>query len=309
MRMVAIKCNNNFAIRAILSSEGAGGDCFGLGELYASLAGGADPHLLVMNGSNKTREEVAAAVALGITLNVDSIDEIAFIREAVGRAGKRASVNLRLKIAPEDLEAHLPESYRTAEGAAAGVRRTKWGFTSAAAAPLITALAAMDDIDLRGYSTHIGHQSPQPEAFAAVARAFGAAVRALEQATGFTPEVLDLGGGWAQMREPSARHFAINDFTIEDYAEAATTALRRELGALAALPEFWLEPGRYITSNAQILLAAIGAIKRDAGFTWLHVDASTNDLVQVNGSASGVPEKSTARVCSTACGASTCSIM
>ncbi|MBT5319568.1 MAG: diaminopimelate decarboxylase, partial [Chloroflexi bacterium] len=33
--MYAIKANNNLAIRAILHEEGAGGDCFGEGELYA----------------------------------------------------------------------------------------------------------------------------------------------------------------------------------------------------------------------------------------------------------------------------------
>jgi len=279
--MYSIKCNNNFAIRAILSAEGAGGDCFGLSELYASLAGGADPQLLVMNGSNKSREEVATAIALGITINIDAVDEIAFVEEASRRTGKRARVNLRLKIAPEDLEGHLAPAYRTPEGAAAGVRRTKWGFTPEAAAPLVTSLASMPGVELRGYSAHIGHLSTQPEAFASVAREFGAAVVALERATGFTPAVLDIGGGWAQMREPSAREFAVNAVTIETYAEASTAALRAALGARENPPELWLEPGRYITSNAQMLLAAVGSIKRDAGFTWLHVDASTNDLQRI----------------------------
>jgi diaminopimelate decarboxylase len=33
--MYAVKSNNTLAIRAMLSQEGAGGDCFGLGELHA----------------------------------------------------------------------------------------------------------------------------------------------------------------------------------------------------------------------------------------------------------------------------------
>src|SRR4029077_14218826 len=107
--MYSIKCNNSLAIRAILSSEGAGGDCFGLGELYATLTGGADPRLIVMNGSNKSFDEVAAAVALGITINVDSEDEIAFLREAAGRIGKRAQVNLRLKVLPDALDDHITD--------------------------------------------------------------------------------------------------------------------------------------------------------------------------------------------------------
>jgi diaminopimelate decarboxylase len=48
----ALKSNNNFAVRAILHEEGAGGDCFGEGELYATFVGGADPKKIVMNGSS-----------------------------------------------------------------------------------------------------------------------------------------------------------------------------------------------------------------------------------------------------------------
>jgi len=279
--LYSIKCNNNLAIRAILSAEGAGGDCCGLGELYASLAGGADPRLLVMNGSNKSAADVAAAVELGITINVDSTDEIDYLRVAVARCGKPASVNLRLKVLPEDLERHLLESYRTQEGAAEGVRRVKWGFTLAAAVPLVQALLSSDGIRLKGFSAHIGHQSNRPEAFAAVAGAFGRAVAALMRQTGVRPEVLDIGGGWAQHREPSARQFAVNSFAIEDYARAATAALRRELGDGIERAALWIEPGRYITSNAQLLLATVGATKRDAGYVWAHVDASTNDLPRI----------------------------
>jgi diaminopimelate decarboxylase len=279
--MYAIKCNNNLAIRAVMTSEGAGGDCFGLGELYATLAGGADPRLLVMNGSNKSFDEVAAAVALGVTINVDSTEEVAHLREAVRRTGKRATVNLRLKIMPDDLEANLLDAYRTPEGAAEGIRRTKWGFTTEAAAPLVAALRAIEGVTLEGYSAHVGHLSTRPAAFAAVCAGLGRATRILEQSTGFKPASLDIGGGWAQTREPSARAFMINDSSIEDYARAATDALKRELGRDGDLPALSLEPGRYITSNAQLLLAGVGAIKRDAGLAWFHVDASTNDLPRI----------------------------
>lgn len=279
--MYAIKCNNNLAIRAVMTSEGAGGDCFGLGELYATLAGGADPRLLVMNGSNKSFDEVAAAVSLGVTINVDSTEEIEFLREAVRRTGKRATVNLRLKIMPDDLEDNLLDAYRTSEGAAENIRRTKWGFTTEAAAALVAALRAIEGVTLEGYSAHVGHLSTKPGAFATVCAGLGRAVRILEQSTGFSPASLDIGGGWAQTREPSARDFAINDFGIEDYARAATDALKRALGREGGLPALSLEPGRYITSNAQLLLAGVGAIKRDAGLAWFHVDASTNDLPRI----------------------------
>ena len=94
--MYAIKTNNTLAIRAILSSEGAGGDCFGLGELHATLAGGTDLRRVVMNGSNKTRAEIAAAVERGIAINIDGVAEIALVQEIAAAAGVKARANLRL---------------------------------------------------------------------------------------------------------------------------------------------------------------------------------------------------------------------
>ena len=279
--MYAIKCNNSIAIRAVLTDEGAGGDCFGLGELHATLAGGADPSLLVMNGSNKSADEVAAAVALGVTVNVDSTDEIGFLRDAVRRTGRRATACLRLKVMPGDLEENLLDAYRTPEGAAENVRRTKWGFTPEAAIGLVSEMRAIEGVVLEWLSAHVGQLSTKPGAFASVCGAFARAARQVEEATGFRAASLDIGGGWAQAREPSAREFSLNAFTIEDYARAATDALRQGLGRGDALPRLSLEPGRYITSNAQLLLASVGALKHDAGLLWAHVDASTNDLPRI----------------------------
>src|SRR5207344_3090525 len=60
--LYAIKANNNLAIRAIAYSEGAGGDCFGLGEIHATIAGGADLDKIVLNGSSKSDAELERAV-------------------------------------------------------------------------------------------------------------------------------------------------------------------------------------------------------------------------------------------------------
>jgi diaminopimelate decarboxylase len=278
--LYSIKANNTLAIRAILSREGAGGDCFGLGELHATLAAGTDPALVVMNGSNKSREEIEAAVAAGLTINVDSDDEIDFIGRAC-RDGRAARVNLRLKVLPEQLDAHVNELNPTPGGYVAGVRRVKWGYTIAAAKEMVARLRATDGVTLLGYSCHMGHLSHRTEAFAAVASAIAAAVSALREATGFAPVVLDIGGGWAPERDPSFRQPGLTGTTIEAIADATTEALLAGLPRGMPVPSLWIEPGRFIVSNAVVLLATAGAVKRDAGYCWLHVDASTNNLPRI----------------------------
>jgi diaminopimelate decarboxylase len=278
--LYSIKANNTIAIRAILSEEGAGGDCFGLGELHATLAGGADPALVVMNGSNKSGAEIGAAIDAGLTINIDSDDEIGLIAAAC-RTGAQVRVNLRLKVFPAELDAYVTPLHPTAGGYAAGVRRVKWGYTVDAAIPLIARLRAMPGVTLLGYSCHIGHLSSQPAAFAAVATAIGGAVTTLHAATGFVPAVLDIGGGWAPERDPSFRQPGVTGTPIETVVQTATAALLAALPPRMPVPDLWAEPGRFIVSNAVVLLATAGAVKRDAGYCWMHVDASTNNLPRI----------------------------
>ena len=280
--MYAIKTNNTLAIRAILSSEGAGGDCFGLGELHATIAGGTDPRRVVMNGSNKTRGEIAAAIERGIAINIDGVAEIALVQEIAAAAGVKARANLRLKLLPAELDSFSGEFFKTADSIREAVRRSKWGYTLERAGELVRLLQGQSHVSLLGYSAHVGRFSAMPDSYAFVSRALGDGVMRLFAETGFWPEMLDIGGGWARQREPESRAPTLNPHTIDDYAEAATQALRAALApAGRALPELWLEPGRYIVGNALVLLARVGAIKHDDGLCWVHVDACTNDLMRI----------------------------
>ena len=84
-------------------------------------------------------------------------------------------------------------------------------------------------------------------------------------------------------REPESRAPALNPHPIEAYATAATGSLLRALApAGRAVPALWLEPGRYLVGNGLLLLAMVGTVKRDLGHVWVHVDASTNNLMRID---------------------------
>jgi diaminopimelate decarboxylase len=288
--MYAAKANPALAIRAVMSAEGAGGDCFGLGELHAALATGTDPRRIVMNGSNKGRAEITMALSRGIIVNIDSVEEIAEIEACAASIGQKARVNLRLKVLPSDLDRYGGEFFRSADGALAAVRRSKWGYTTPEAARLVQRLAASPHVELLGYSCHVGRFTNAPEAFAIVCRSIGEAAAQIARETGFWPRMIDAGGGWPRQREPESRGPSLNPHPIETYAQVATAALAEGLAASnRPLPELWLEPGRYIVGNAVLMLATVGAIKRDAGRTWVHVDACTNHLMRVDTSGSWHP--------------------
>ncbi|MGE0116524.1 MAG: hypothetical protein AB7S71_05955 [Dongiaceae bacterium] len=285
--LYAIKANNNPAIRAILHQEGAGGDCFGLGELHITFVGGADPDLIVVNGSSKTYEELEAAVARGVSINVDDEAEVDDLADIARRTGKTVRVNLRLKIVPASFARHGSDYFGVQRDVATHLRAWKWGFSPEAARHLIERIRGTPGLRLTGYSAHSGRVTTNPKAVGDYAEELGRVVAQLAQATGFKPAVLDIGGGWPRQRDPESRSLALNPRPIEAYAREATHRLLSPLQeAGIPAPQLWLEPGRFIVGNALLLAGRVGRIKRDLGHVWVNADFSTNNVMRVDTSGS-----------------------
>jgi diaminopimelate decarboxylase len=282
--LYAIKANNNLAIRAILNSEGAGGDCFGLGEMYATFRGGADPHNVVLNGSNKTAAEIDEAVSRNIMINIDAVDEVFYIDQACRRIGAPVRANVRLKLAPRELDRFESDFFGVDIGHLSEfVEREKWGLSEDAAAALIPALVSNSNILLTGYHVHMGRIAQDPGIQRVWGAALGDTVVSLFEKTGFWPQLLNVGGGWARERDPESRSLRLNRWKIEDYARTLAMSLIQRLdGGYGPLPELWVEPGRYIVGSAAVLMGRVGTVKEDMGYRWINVDISTNDLPRID---------------------------
>lgn len=280
--LFAIKANNNLAIRRIMAQEGAGSDCFGPAELYATMLGGADPELVVLNGSNKSVEELRTAAQLGLRVNIDAEDEIEVLDSLARRYGRPIRVNLRLKTIPASY-VDLPSDYFGLEEgeSAEAMRLEKWGFSEDAARELIGRIQSCAGLVLEGFHHHIGRISAQPEAHAAWAADLAGIVRRLHDSTGFAPRLLDIGGGWPRTRDAESGTLELNQHPIEEYAAAVCTPLRDALEPLGT-PRLFIEPGRFVVGSAVTLLCTVGAIKRDVGAVWINVDASTNNLMRID---------------------------
>ena len=280
--LYAIKANNNLAVRAILAQEGAGGDVFGDGELYATMLAGADPANVVLNGPNKSFEHLRTAVRLGACVNIDAEDEIDFLEEIARIEGLRPRVSIRVRVTPSGYDAD------------GSIRIRPWGFSRERTDELVRRILSGGALDMLGYHMHVGRHSPHPDFHRACHRAFAETIVAISEEAGFAPTLIDIGGGFARERDAEASaHYAAprvlpngaepfrNPFTPDDYAEVVADVL---LDAFAnagfPTPRLWLEPGRYVCGNATTLLATVGAVKDDAGMRWINVDASINNLMR-----------------------------
>lgn len=283
--MYAIKANPNFAVRAILHEEGAGGDCFSVGEIQATFEGGADPDKIVVNGSYKPDDVIRRAIELGLTINMDSEEEVDAVERIAKQLDMQVRVAVRVKVLPEEYFENFQSDCFKRPNFFQGMQRSKWGETVEAVKRIIQRLQNHRHLRMFGYHTHIGRASREPNMFAAIGGELARTIGTLYRQTGFAPTMVDLGGGWARERDPEASGDIRNPNPIEDYAKAVCTAMEKEFKqAQMPLPQIWLEPGRYIVGNAGVFLTTIGLIKRDddLGYTWINVDSSTNNMLQVD---------------------------
>jgi len=281
--LYALKANNNLAIRRIFHQEGAGCDCFGVAELWATFAGGADPDRVVLNGSNKPEDELREAVRLGVTVTVDCLEELEMLNEIAASHGRKVPIHIRLKPRLEGFDGVYGMFSDTVDVARV-VQSWKWGMTFPEALATVRRAQELRWIELVGLHCHIGRQTGEASPYRAQVRAVVEQASAMREQTGWTPRVFDLGGGFAHGRDPEGRHSVAQVPPIEHFAETLTSALRTELAAHNyPPPKIEFEPGRFLIGNTTVLLGTVGVVKRspDLGRVWVNLDCSTNQLTRI----------------------------
>ncbi|MEP6977646.1 MAG: diaminopimelate decarboxylase [Thermoleophilia bacterium] len=250
----------NVAVLSLLAGEGLGADVSTLGELEFALAAGMPAERLVVHGNNKSDAELARAAEVEAGLVVlEAPDEI-------GRAATAEIRRVLLRVTP-GIEADTHVSIRT------GHAGSKFGFTPE------TAIAALADarergLEAAGLHVHLGSQLVDASAgWASIAWLAGFA-SVCERETGWTPSVVDLGGGLA------IRHLEDEpDPSIADFVAQILDRVRRGFEAHdLAPPQLVLEPGRSIVGPAGVTLYRVGAVKQAAdGTRWAAVDGGMSD--------------------------------
>jgi diaminopimelate decarboxylase len=147
----------------------------------------------------------------------------------------------------------------------------KFGMTADALHAVLPDLAHLPGLRLAGFSMHIGSQLLDPAPFVEGVRVLADFVRAARPL--FTdPPVVDIGGGFGVAYAPSG-----HDADPAIFARAVGAALEAE-GLSDAL--LLTEPGRWLVANASILVARVEYVKRNAGRTFVVLDAGMNDLIR-----------------------------
>jgi diaminopimelate decarboxylase len=245
----------SLAILRLFAEEGLGADVSTAGELEFARRAGIPGERLVVHGNNKEDELLRDATAAGALIVLDSLAEL-------DRARGWGATRFLIRVTP-GIEADTHEAVKTAH------HGSKFGL------PPDDALEALELAgDAEGLHVHVGSQLQH----------FGASLMTVDWVAGFaararaelgwTPRVVDLGGGLG------VRHVLEDPpFTVEEFVGGLVGELGRawRLQGLPA-PQLILEPGRSLVSRAGVTLYSVGGVKRaSAATTYVTIDGGMSD--------------------------------
>ncbi len=270
------KTNAVGGVLSVLHAAGLGAEVVDGYELALARELRVDPERIVFNGPNKRDAELVEALELGVGLIVvDHADEL---DRVAGLAASRGTIaNVGLRICPDVVPARMNASSLT------GSRKNQFGLDlpSGEAAAVLARACAAPSVRLRGVMAHIGSGIHDLGAWRrTVDRLLDLHARA--RALGAHPDLLDVGGGLGTRlsREfTTAEQLAYLGFgrlpalgppapedLVDRYAAVVTEAV---LGGCRARglppPRLVLEPGRVVTSDAQVLLLRVGHVRDRPG--------------------------------------------
>jgi diaminopimelate decarboxylase len=269
----AVKSNSNLSVLRLLARLGSGFDIVSGGELQRVIAAGGDPRRCAFAGVGKTEAEIEFALRQGVyTFNAESEPELERINRVAARLKKTAPVAVRVN---PDVEAHTHKKITT------GTYENKFGIAFEQIEGVYARASRLKHLRLRGLQMHIGSQITEVNPFEQAVRKVLPLVRRLKERHGL--EFFSLGGGLGIVYKPALASGAAawwrsaegrRIITPQKYA-ARLLPLLQPLGL-----RILIEPGRFISGSAGILVTRVEYIKRTGKKNFLIVDAAMNDLIR-----------------------------
>ena len=249
-------------ILSLLHREGVGAEVVSPYEFWLALKLGVPPEKIIYNGPNKNYEALRLAVEKGIRLiNIDSLDEITKLDDITFKMNKSQAIGVRI----------LPiTGWRAQFGL---------GINSGEAFEAFSKLSKIKRLRVKGLHFHIGTMVKDPMMYINNIKMALSFAKHIKTKLGINIEYLDIGGGFGvptiktfNARERSLHYYYRRCLVpprqkvsspIEIFAEKITNTIIK-LCKLYRLQEpiLLLEPGRFISSNAQILLLRVNTIKK-----------------------------------------------
>ncbi|HEY3931140.1 MAG TPA: diaminopimelate decarboxylase [Verrucomicrobiae bacterium] len=269
----AMKANSNLSVLRTITNLGGGFDIVSGGELRRVIAAGGDPRKCIFAGAGKSEAEIEFALGKNVySFNVESLPELERINRIAARLKKVAPIAVRVN---PNIEAFTHAKITT------GTYENKFGIAFEQIENVYARAAKLKNLRLRGLQMHIGSQLTTVSPFEKAIRKVLPLVKKLKEK--YALEFFSIGGGLGIVYRPALASgsenwwkssAAKNILTPQKYADRLVPLLR-PLGL-----KILLEPGRFISGNAGILVTRVEYLKRTGKKNFVIVDAAMNDLIR-----------------------------
>ncbi len=262
----AMKANPMPAVVQHLGLLADGIDVASLGELHVAMDAGVDPAEISFAGPGKSDADLTGAVAAGITVNLESANEL----ERIARIGETLGITPRTAVRVN------PDYELKSSGMKMSGGPKPFGI-DAESVPVVLKRMGELGVHFRGFHIFSGSQNLRPEALIEAQDAtFELAYRLADHAPSAV-EWLNIGGG-----------FGIPYFPGEDRLNLAPVAenLRQRVKECdGRLPEaeIVIELGRYLVGEAGVYVCKVVDKKVSRGQTYLVTDGGLHHHLAASG--------------------------
>ncbi|MFM2082776.1 MAG: Diaminopimelate decarboxylase [Verrucomicrobiota bacterium] len=269
----AVKSNSNLAVLRTLANLGGGFDIVSAGELQRVIAAGGDAAKCVFAGVGKSEAEIEFALRKKVyCFNVESEAELQRINRVAARLKSVAPVALRIN---PNVDAHTHAKITT------GTYENKFGIAFEQVEAIYARAAKLKNLWLRGVQMHIGSQLTSVKPFEQAVKKVLPLVKRLKAKHAL--EFFSIGGGLGIIYNPALasgsaawwKSSAAKDILTPQSYAAKLLPLLQPLGL-----RILMEPGRFISGNAGVLVTRVEYVKRTGKKNFLIVDAAMNDLIR-----------------------------
>lgn len=253
----AAKALTNVSILRFIRQLGVGVDVVSIQEAQLALLAGFRPADIVFTPNCVSFDEIIEGVELGLTINLDNLP----VLERFG-AKYGSSVPCMLRINPDILAGG---NYKISTGHS----HSKFGI-SIHQADQIRSTVTRHGIDLCGFHIHTGSELADLDVFMKMADILFGLAREFS-----TVRFLDFGGG---LKVPYRPEDAATD--VVALGKRLTEAFRDFAQKEGRTLELWMEPGKYLVSEAGFLLVRTNVIKQTPKVTFVGVNSGLNHLIR-----------------------------
>jgi diaminopimelate decarboxylase len=262
----AIKANPFLPVVQHLAGLVEGLDVASVGELRLALDTTMSPADISFTGPGKSEDEIAAAVASGVLLTAESLDQVRQALEAGERMGLIPRLAVRLN-PPFDLKA---------SGMVMGGGAQPFGIDAEDASKVIRSLVDAGGV-LEGLHVFSGSQLLDAKRLGEITSAVAELVIRLCDETGIAPAYINVGGGFGIPYAPDAQPLA-----LDELAGQLAPGTSRIAGALPN-SRVGIELGRYLVGEAGVYIARVLEVKKSRGKIYVITDGGLHHHLAASG--------------------------